>query len=73
MDIWRAGMGAPHGLAEAFDAHRFALVVMDDKIDGNWQMWPRLQANYRIDEHHRRPARGLRLADGAALSAAYRT
>ena len=39
---WRAGMGAPRGLAEALDAQRFALIVMDDKIDGNWQMWPRL-------------------------------
>ncbi len=48
MDIWRAGMGAPRGLAEALDAHRFALIVMDDKIDGNWQMWPRLQADYRM-------------------------
>ena len=48
MDIWRAGMGAPRGLAEAFDQHRFALVVMDDKIEGNWQMWPRLLDNYRI-------------------------
>ena len=49
LDIWRAGMGAPQGLAEALDAHRFALVVMDDKIDGNWQMWPRLlELDYRM-------------------------
>lgn len=48
MDIWRAGMGAPRGLVEALDAHRFQLVVMDDKIDGNWQMWPRLLDDYRI-------------------------
>jgi hypothetical protein len=48
LDIWRAGMGAPQGLAEALDAHRFALVVMDDKIDGNWQLWPRLQIDYRM-------------------------
>jgi hypothetical protein len=48
MDIWRAGMGAPRGLVDALDAHRFALVVMDDKIDGNWQMWPRLLDDYRI-------------------------
>lgn len=48
LDIWRAGMGAPRGLAEALDEHRFALVVMDDKIDGNWQLWPRLQTDYRL-------------------------
>jgi hypothetical protein len=48
LDIWRAGMGAPLGLAEALDAHRFALVVMDDKIDGNWQLWPHLQIDYRM-------------------------
>ncbi|HEX6837882.1 MAG TPA: hypothetical protein VF334_14990 [Polyangia bacterium] len=48
MDIWRAGMGAPRGLVDAFDAHRFQLVVMDDKIDGNWQMWPRLLDDYRM-------------------------
>ena len=60
LDIWRAGMGAPRGLVEALDAHRFALVVMDDKIDGNWQMWPRLLARLPHRRHHRRPARGLR-------------
>jgi len=48
MDIWRAGMGAPQGLVEALDAHRFALVVMDDKIEGNWQMWPKLLEDYRM-------------------------
>ncbi len=48
MDIWRAGMGAPRGLVEALDAHRFALIVMDDKIETNWQMWPRLLDDYRI-------------------------
>jgi len=48
MDIWRAGMGAPRGLVDALDAHRFALVVMDDKIEGNWQMWPRLLDDYRM-------------------------
>jgi hypothetical protein len=49
MDTWRAGMGAPQGLTEALDAKRFSLIVMDDKIDGNWHMWPRLQANYRVE------------------------
>jgi hypothetical protein len=48
LDIWRAGMGAPQGLVEAFDAHRFALVVMDDKIDGNWNLWPRLLEEYKM-------------------------
>jgi hypothetical protein len=48
MDISRAGLGAPRGLAEALAQHRFALVVMDDKIDGNWWMWPGLLAHYHI-------------------------
>ncbi|MDB4967544.1 MAG: hypothetical protein JWN44_3233 [Myxococcales bacterium] len=50
MDIWRAGMGAPKGLAEAFQQHRFALVVMDDKVEGNWFMWPGLLESYRTAE-----------------------
>ena len=48
LDIWRAGMGAPRGLVAALDAHKFALVVMDDKVEGNWQMWPNLLTDYRI-------------------------
>ena len=48
MDIWRAGLGAPRGLGEALAQHRFALVVMDDKIAGNWWMWPGLLAAYHV-------------------------
>ncbi|MCU1278472.1 MAG: hypothetical protein JWM53_2018 [bacterium] len=48
LDIWGAGMGAPRGLAAAIEAHKFALVVMDDKIDGNWHMWPNLLGAYRM-------------------------
>jgi hypothetical protein len=48
MDIARAGLGAPAGLAQAIASHRFALVVMDDKIAGNWFMWPGLQSAYRV-------------------------
>lgn len=62
MDIWRAGMGAPRGLVDAFDAHRFALVVMDDKIEGNWQMWPRLLDDYRISG----TIQGPRVVSGSA-------
>jgi hypothetical protein len=51
LDIWRAGMGPPAGLSEALATHRFALVVMDDKIDGNWLMWPGLETGYRVVEH----------------------
>ena len=50
LDIWRAGMGAPRGLAAALAQHRFAAVVMDDKIEGNWFMWPELLSSYRIAE-----------------------
>jgi len=35
-------------LLHALDKHQFALVVMDDKIDGNWQMWPKLLEDYRM-------------------------
>ncbi|MGZ3443747.1 MAG: hypothetical protein ACXVDD_29705, partial [Polyangia bacterium] len=48
LDIGRAGMGAPVGLAEAIAAHKFALVVMDDKVEGNWQTWPNLLTEYRM-------------------------
>jgi hypothetical protein len=48
LDIWRAGMGTPAGLAEALATHRFALVVVDDKLDGNWFMWPGLDNQYRL-------------------------
>ncbi|MGZ3406533.1 MAG: hypothetical protein ACXVAN_08845, partial [Polyangia bacterium] len=48
LDIGRAGMGAPVGLAEAIAAHKFALVIMDDKVEGNWQTWPGLLSAYHI-------------------------
>jgi hypothetical protein len=47
LDVTRAGLGAPQGLKEALAQQRFAMVVMDDKIDGNWQMWPGLTDAYR--------------------------
>jgi hypothetical protein len=49
-DIGRTGLGVPHGLAEAINGQKFALVVMDDKIEGNWYMWPRLLDEYRTAE-----------------------
>jgi hypothetical protein len=48
LDVGRAGMGAPRGLAEAIASHQFALVIMDDKVEGNWQTWPGLLSSYRI-------------------------
>src|SRR5262249_25556119 len=50
LDIWRAGMGAPRGLADALAHQRYAVGVMDDKIEGNWQLWPGLLANYHDAE-----------------------
>jgi hypothetical protein len=50
LDIWRAGLGAPRGLADALVQQRFAVVVMDDKIEGNWQLWPGLLGHYRDTE-----------------------
>jgi hypothetical protein len=55
MDIGRAGMGAPRGLAEALTQRQFALVVMDDKIDGTWQFWPNLQAQYQLSSEIQGP------------------
>jgi hypothetical protein len=49
-DIARAGLGPPRGLGEAIATQRFSLVVMDYKIDGNWQQWPGLLARYQIAE-----------------------
>jgi hypothetical protein len=48
MDTWRAGMGAPRGLSQALAEKRFSLIVMDDKIENNWFMWPGLLESYRI-------------------------
>ena len=67
LDIWRAGMGAPQGLVEALDAHRFALVVMDDKIEGNWQMWPKLLEDYRMAG----TVAGPRVVSGSATEPRY--
>jgi hypothetical protein len=50
LDIWRASMGPPRGLTEALAAQRFALVVMDDRIDGNWHLWPGLLEHYHAVE-----------------------
>ena len=51
VDIGRANMGAPRGLADAISRQEFSLIVMDDKIDGNWQMWPGLLDHYAITDH----------------------
>jgi hypothetical protein len=67
LDIWRAGMGAPAGLKEALAEHRFALVVMDDKIDGNWHLWPELLTNYRVTE----TIAGPRVVSGAPTEPRY--
>jgi hypothetical protein len=50
LDLWGAGMPSPAGLEHALVEHRFALAVFDDKMDGNWPMWPGLQANYHTLE-----------------------
>lgn len=48
LDVGRAGLGAPRGLAEAIAEKKFSLVIMDYKIDGNWHMWPGLLQHYRV-------------------------
>ncbi|HEY7955349.1 MAG TPA: hypothetical protein VII38_08650 [Polyangia bacterium] len=50
LDVERAGLGAPLGLAQALAHHEFALVVMDNKIDGNYYMWPGLLDHYHVTE-----------------------
>ena len=50
LDTWRAGMPTPARLEQSLMSSRFAAVIMDDKIEGNWQMWPGLLARYRIAE-----------------------
>jgi hypothetical protein len=67
LDIWRAGLGSPRGMLDAFQARRFALVVMDDKIDGNWQMWPGLLESYHIAER----IAGPHVPSGAATQPRY--
>ena len=67
LDVGRAGLGAPRGLAEAIAERRFAAVVMDDKIDGNWQMWPGLLSSYRIAER----LAGPRVVSGAMTEPRY--
>jgi hypothetical protein len=67
LDVWRAGLGAPAGLREAFAERRFALVVMDDKIDGNWWMWPGLLDGYHVFER----IDGPRVPSGAATQPRY--
>jgi hypothetical protein len=48
-------MGSPAGLQEALSGKRFALVIADDKIDGNWFMWPGLLNNYHVVEEIQGP------------------
>ncbi len=67
LDVGRAGLGAPRGLPEAIRAHQFAAVVMDDKIDGNWQTWPGLLAAYRISDR----VDGPRVVSGAETQPRY--
>ncbi len=50
LDVERAGLNAPLGLAQAIAHHRFSLAVFDNKIEGNWDMWPGLLSHYSIVE-----------------------
>ena len=48
MDVGRAGLGTPLGLAAAIGEKRFSLIVMDDKLDGTQYQWPGLATSYRL-------------------------
>jgi hypothetical protein len=67
LDVWRAGLGTPAGLAEALATHRFALVIVDDKLDGNWAMWPGLETQYQIVER----LGGMKMVTGAPTEPRY--
>jgi hypothetical protein len=67
LDVGRAGMGAPRGLADALERQLFSLIVMDDKIEGNWGMWPRLLERYRVVEQ----IAGPRVVSGAQTRPRY--
>ncbi len=56
LDVWRAGLGIPKGLQDGFQKRRFSVVVMDDKIDGTWHVFPGLQQNYKSVDNLRGPA-----------------
>lgn len=50
LDVSRSSLGAPRGLAESLAEKRFALAIFDDKVAGNWSMFPGLLEHYRIVE-----------------------
>ena len=51
MDVVRAGLGMPLGLGDAIRGRHFALIVLDDKIEGKWTYWPGLQDFYELSDH----------------------
>ena len=55
LDTWRAGMPTPARLERSLLDSRFAAVVMDDKIENNWNMWPGLLARYHIADRFSGP------------------
>ena len=67
LDVGRAGLGVPGGLVEALRDKRFQLVVMDNKIDGNWYMWPGLLEGYARAQ----PILGPRVPSGAQTEPRY--
>lgn len=67
LDVGRAGMGPPAGLADLTRQHRFALAIFDNKIAGNWEMWPRLREDYREIE----PSVGPPMVSGAVTQPQY--
>jgi hypothetical protein len=67
LDIWRAGLGTPRGLTDALAAHKFALAVLDNKIDGTWALWPGLLESYRLAE----TIDGPRVVSGAPTEPRY--
>lgn len=67
LDTWRAGLGPPAGMEQAFAQRRFGLAIFDDKIEGNWQLWPGLLDNYRVVAQ----IRGPRCPSGATTNPLY--
>jgi hypothetical protein len=64
LDIAASRLGPPRGLAEAAREQRWRLAVFDDKVEGNWHLFPGLLDAYQIVER----IQGPRVVTGAATA-----
>ena len=64
LDIAASRLGPPRGLVEAARAQRWRLAVFDDKVEGNWHLFPGLLESYEIVDR----IQGPRVVTGAATA-----